>query len=33
VERVSGTGMAKALGLYVGHCLRVREGGMIRAGG
>jgi uncharacterized protein YcbX len=32
LDRVAGTGMAKALGRYGGHCLRVREGGLIRVG-
>jgi MOSC domain-containing protein YiiM len=32
LDRVSGAGMAKALGRFGGHCLRVREGGSIRVG-
>ncbi|SDX66657.1 MOSC domain-containing protein [Thiocapsa roseopersicina] len=32
LDRVAGAGMAKALGRYGGHCLRVREGGLIRVG-
>ncbi|ESQ15596.1 MAG: hypothetical protein N838_28920 [Thiohalocapsa sp. PB-PSB1] len=32
LDRVSGKGMAKALGRHAGHCYRVREGGLIRVG-
>jgi MOSC domain-containing protein YiiM len=32
LDRVVGAGMAKALGRYGGHCLRVREGGLIGLG-
>jgi MOSC domain-containing protein YiiM len=32
LDRVAGAGMAKALGRYGGHCLRVRAGGLIRVG-
>lgn len=32
LDRVSGSGMAKALGRYGGHCMRVREGGLIQVG-
>lgn len=32
LDRVSGKGMAKALGRFGGHCLRVREGGLIQVG-
>ena len=32
LDRVAGAGMAKALGGYGGHCVRVREGGLIRVG-
>jgi uncharacterized protein YcbX len=32
LDRVAGAGMAKSLGRYGGHCLRVREGGLIRVG-
>jgi uncharacterized protein YcbX len=32
LDRVAGAGMAKALGRYGGHCLRVREGGLIGVG-
>ncbi|WP_300971574.1 MOSC domain-containing protein [Thiocapsa sp.] len=32
LDRVAGAGMAKALGRCGGHCLRVREGGVIRVG-
>jgi uncharacterized protein YcbX len=32
LDRVSGAGMAKALGRNGGHCLRVRAGGLIRVG-
>nr|WP_093036591.1 MOSC domain-containing protein [Thiocapsa roseopersicina] len=32
LDRVAGAGMAKALGRYGGHCLRVREGGLIQVG-
>ncbi|MBK1646453.1 sulfurase [Thiocapsa imhoffii] len=32
LDRVSGSGMAKALGRHGGHCLRVREGGLIQVG-
>lgn len=32
LDRVSGRGMAKALGRQAGHCLRVRTGGLIKVG-
>lgn len=32
LDRVAGSGTAKALGRQAGHCLRVREGGLIRVG-
>lgn len=32
LDRVSGRGTAKALGRHAGHCLRVRQGGLIRVG-
>jgi MOSC domain-containing protein YiiM len=32
LDRVAGSGTAKALGRQAGHCLRVREGGLIQVG-
>jgi hypothetical protein len=32
LDRVSGPGMAKALGRHSGQCLRVRQGGLVKVG-
>lgn len=32
LDRVSGAGTAKALGRHAGHCLRVREAGLVKVG-
>lgn len=32
LDRVSGAGTAKALGRHSGHCLRVREAGLVKVG-